>query len=222
MNHTESDDTLRMLDDAASAFARPDAQRTRTARDQHRGCDPAVWRDIASMGWLAATLLEAQGGLGLGLRAGAAIAQRLGYAGYHEPFVGVGVMAVECLAACGADAAPQLAAVIGGNQLAGLAWQPADGRLEPDATEVVCAQDGDRMILSGVCRFVAVARADIFIVAAKRGNELTLYRVPRSAAGLVLRQEAAADGSVLGHLTLYVDPEGTDPGRAALRIEGVC
>ncbi len=215
-HNNDDDDTLRMLSDAAAAFAKPDAQRTRTARDQHQGCDPAVWRDIAAMGWLAATLPEAKGGLGVGLPAGTTIARRLGYAGHHEPFVAAGLMAVECLAASGSDAAPLLTAVADGQQLAGLAWQPADGALEPDATQVVGTPSGERTTLSGVCRFVAVPQADVFIVAAKTRNQLALYRVPRRAAGLLVEPEAAADGTMLGRLTL----SGMQLGADALLAQG--
>jgi len=216
MKQNGTDDTLRMLDDAAAAFARPDAQRTRAARDQHHGCDPAVWREMAGMGWLAATLPEARGGLGLGLRAGAAIAQRLGYAGHREPFVGAGVVVVECLAACGSDAGPLLAAVTEGAQMAGLAWQPADGRLEPGATELVGTVTVGTVALSGVCRFVAVPQADVFIVVAKTGGGLALYRVPRATPGLIVERESAADGTVLGRLTLSAVAVGAD----ALLAEG--
>lgn len=202
MNYNDAEDTLRMLDDAVMAFAKPHAQRARAVRDLHFGCDLAVWRAISSIGWLSATLPEHQGGLGIGLRAGAAIARRLGYAGHNEPYVASGVMAVECLAACGPTAADLLREVTDGRQLASLAWQPEDGQLEPGDCTVATSCDGTRTVLSGVCRFVVVPQADVFILAAKCAGELALFRVPRAECPIAVECEMAADGTQLGRLAL--------------------
>jgi alkylation response protein AidB-like acyl-CoA dehydrogenase len=201
MKPAHDQDTLRMLADAAADFARPDARRTRAARDTHEGHEPAVWHQLASMGWLAASLPEEQGGLGLGLRAGATIAQRLGYAGYLEPYVAAAVTAVDCLAACGRSASALLGQVVDGRQLAVLAWQPDDGQLEPHATGIAASQSDGRTVLSGSCRY-ATMTGDMFLVVARAAEGLSLYRVPAGAPGLVVRRETAADGTTLARLTL--------------------
>jgi alkylation response protein AidB-like acyl-CoA dehydrogenase len=200
MNRADSDDTLRMLDDAVAAFARPDAQRTRGERDQHHGFDPAVWREMAAMGWLAASLPERQGGLGLGVRAGAAIARRLGYAGYQAPFVAAGLMVVECLASCGSDVRALLASVLAGRQVAGMAWQCANGGAGMEASAVTASQQAGRMVLAGVCRFVEVPDADVFIVAARSSDGPCLYCVPQASRGVVIDKELAADGTQLARI----------------------
>lgn len=200
MTDSEREDTLRMLGDAAAAFAKPDPQRTRAVRDAQSGFDAEVWREMGRMGWLGAGLPEDRGGLGMGLDAAVAIARRLGYAGYREPFVGVAVTAVECLAAC-PDADPALlASIVEGRQLATLAWEPEAGALAPDATALRCEDADQAMTLSGECRFVVAPHADVFIVTARSGDELLLVRVPRSQPGVRIEEERAADGTALGRL----------------------
>jgi alkylation response protein AidB-like acyl-CoA dehydrogenase len=204
MNDADTEDTLRMLGEAAEAFARPDAQRTRKSRDGNQGFDPAVWKEIRQMGWLAATVPEACGGLGFGLRAGTVLARRLGYAGYLEPFVGVGVMAVGCLAACEQSErrTERLHQIVENGLLVGLAWQPVNGAFDVDATEVVATEEEGVVRLSGACRFVTVPQAEAFIVAARSGDNVSLYWVERGLAGFSVQLEQAVDGTALGRLTL--------------------
>ena len=216
MSHGDAEDTLRMLGDAVASFAKPDGQRSRAARDQHHGCDSGVWQEMAAMGWLAATLPEDKGGLGLGLGPAAAIARRLGYAAHHEPFVAAGVMAVECLAACGPAAGALLGAVTEGGLMASLAWQPPDGQLEPEACAVTIARHGGKVLLSGECRFVGAPHADDFLVVAQGAGEFALYRVPRAGHLVAVECEPAADGSQLGRVTL----SGVEPAPDALLAQG--
>ena len=196
MNPTFDLDTHRMLTDATDGFALPNASRTRAARDTHAGNDPAVWRQFASMGWIAASRPEQQGGLGMGLRAGAIISQRLGYAGYLEPYVASSVMVVECLSACGPSALPLLEQIIEGNVITVLAWQSDDGRIEPQAASVIVTQVDGSTVLSGTCRYVA-AVGDVFLVFAYGNSVPYIFRVPALSDGLVVERETAADGTVL-------------------------
>lgn len=209
MNPTFDLDTHRMLTDATDGFALPNASRTRAARDTHAGNDPAVWRQFASMGWIAASRPEQQGGLGMGLRAGAIISQRLGYAGYLEPYVASSVMVVECLSACGPSALPLLEQIIEGNVITVLAWQSDDGRIEPQAASVIVTQVDGSTVLSGTCRYVA-AVGDVFLVFAYGNSVPYIFRVPALSDGLVVERETAADGTVLAWLKfdkVHVSPE---------------
>ena len=88
-----------MTADAAAAFVRPDAQRARLLRDAPAGFDAAEWRQMAAMGWLGVLAPQEDGGLALGVDTACAIAHRLGYASWPEPFVAVAVFAVKLLAA---------------------------------------------------------------------------------------------------------------------------
>ena len=194
------DDTLTLLADAAAAFAKPDSRRIRALRGRPDGFDRAVWRGMAGQGWFSVTVPEDAGGLGLGLDAAATIATRLGYANYPEPFVAAAVLPTAVLAR-GDNPAPcarLLAELCGGDRLVTVAWQDDAGALAAEATAVT-EQDG---VLAGHCRFVRVAAADVFIVAARGADGLALYAVERDRAGLAVERESAADGSASARLVL--------------------
>ena len=190
-----ADEMLRMIASAAEAFAQPDADRSRRSRDEQQGFDPAVWEAMAQQGWLAIMPDEEQGGLGLGLPAAAAIAERLGYSAYFEPFVDVAVMSIYCLSLCKGETAETLRRqVMAGEQLAAVAWQAEAGGLEPAIQTIQARRAGDKWQLSGNCRHVAPAQATTFIVAAHDGEGVRLFAIGRDTGGLTVDVEAGADG----------------------------
>ncbi|MBL8384147.1 MAG: acyl-CoA dehydrogenase family protein [Burkholderiales bacterium] len=190
------DDTLAMLADAAAAFAQPDGRRVRAARAGAPWFDRGVWRQMAEQGYLSVLLPETAGGLGLGMAAACAIADRLGYAAYPEPYVAGAVLPTAALAHCGTAPADLLASLMSGERVATLAWQGDAGELGAD-TGGVTETDGR---LDGACRFVRVAAADVFLVAARGAAGVSLYALERDRAGLTVGLEPAADGSASARL----------------------
>ena len=96
------------------------------------GCDPARWRELAEMGWLALPLPEAGGGLGGSLFEVCLIAEELGRGLVVEPFIACAAGAA-LLADAGGDGPcaqwlPALAA--GEKRVALAAWEP-DARCDP-------------------------------------------------------------------------------------------
>ena len=199
-----SDDTLSMLADAAAAFAKPDSKRVRAARGSAAGFDRKVWAEMAEQGWFSVLVPETQGGLGLRLDAAAAIAGRIGYAVFPEPFVAASVLTTAALARCDnlKLAAALLEAVATGKQIVTLAWQNDAGELAPQTTAVQVRGTGATLMLTGNCRFVRVAAADVFLVAAHTPAGLSLYAIERTRAGFAIETEAAADGSASARLVL--------------------
>lgn len=195
------DETLDMLADAAAAFAKPDAARVRRLRTTAPGYDRATWASMAGQGWLSILVPEDLDGLGLGMGAATVIAERLGFALHTEPYVAAGVMAPQCVARCGRDAARTLlSAMLSGDVLAVLAWQAQGGRLDADQSTVTATAAADSVVLNGESHFVPVAAADVFIVAARSTGGPGLYRVARGAAGLTVTPQALADGSAMATL----------------------
>lgn len=199
-----SQDMLDMLADAAASFARPDAARVRRLRGTPEGFDRARWRAMAELGWFSVVVPESAGGLGLGAAAAATIATALGRAAAPEPFVASGLIAPWCLSrADGSQAASTLAAVLAGEQVIALAWQPEQGCLEPDGTGLLATPQTDGSLrLSGTARFAAPASADGFLVAARLPEGLALGLLPRDREGLVRLDEPAADGTASALLRL--------------------
>jgi len=199
-----SDDTLSMLADSAEAFARPDAKRVRALRDTEAGFDPGLWTKIADQGWLSILVPESMDGLGLGMAAAAVIAQRLGYALYPEPYVASGVMAIRCLASGDNEAMQRrhLPGLMSGGRIAAVAWQGESGDLDIGACGITASPSADGAVLNGTCRFVPVAFADAFIVAARGADGPSLYWAERGAAGLACTPERCADGTQSARLAL--------------------
>ncbi len=200
-----SDDTLSMLADAAAAFAKPDSKRVRAARASAPGFDLGVWRQMATQGWFSVLVPETQGGLGLGLDAAAAIAGRIGYAVFPEPFVAASVLPTAALTRCDQPALREslLAEVLAGERILTLAWQNDSAELMPEASGVSAREQAAATLLTGSCRFVRVAAADLFVIAARGPRGMALYAIERTRAGLSVEAEVAADGSTGARLILH-------------------
>jgi alkylation response protein AidB-like acyl-CoA dehydrogenase len=189
-----TDDTHRMLADAAAAFAKPDAARVRKWRARAPGFDRAVWERMADQGWLSLLVPEDAGGLGLGITEAAIIAERLGFALFTEPFVASAVLALRCVAGAPGPA-DRLADLVSGKSIATLAWQNRKGSQEVDQPDVTAAAAGGGFVLEGSSHFVPVAAADWFVVVAREGDGVALFVVPRGAAGFTVAEHAQSDGS---------------------------
>ncbi|MBS1886069.1 MAG: acyl-CoA dehydrogenase family protein [Actinobacteria bacterium] len=198
MSVTGTDSTLELLADVADEFARPDAGRARRVRDAGGRIDHEAWERIAAAGWIGITVPEELGGAGLGSRAVAIVARRLGYAAFPEPFVAVGVLGPELLAAAGEKAGETLAETIEGRLLCAVASQGFEGGLGEAAVEVE-HEDG---ALSGRARFLGLADADLYLVAAREPAGIGIHAVPADAAGLEATIELRADGAADVRLVL--------------------
>ncbi len=198
------DDTLRLLADAAASFAKPDAARVRALRSLPDGFDRTVWSAMAGQGWLSILVPESAGGPGLGIDAAAVVAERLGYAGYREPFAAIGVLALSCIAASDNAAVrePLLPRILDGSLIATVAWQSDRGDLSIDAAGIVDTMAGFDRVLNGSARFVPVPSADALVVLARGAAGPSLYCLASGTSGLTVRNEPLADGTAQGWLTL--------------------
>jgi len=127
----------------------------------------------------------------------------LGYACAVEPYVAAGVMAPALLGRLRAHEthAETFNAVLSGDHLTCIAWQNANGSLDPMAGAVAAHANGEGYTLSGTCRFVPVAHADSFLVVAKTGDVAGIYLVPSDTAGVNRETEPTADGGFSAALT---------------------
>jgi alkylation response protein AidB-like acyl-CoA dehydrogenase len=198
----ERERTLAVIAEAVAQLAAPNARLVRATRDSSAGLDAEMWKAMADHGLLAALLPEDDGGTGMGLRAAAVIAEKLGYACRSEPYVGIAVAALRCLSECPASELRDglVRGIADGSRLITLAWQSPAGDLSLDDTPIWADRQGGVTGLSGTCRFVVAPKADVFLVAARSEGALGLYAVPASAMGLVVHTEKAADGSTMGRL----------------------
>ena len=190
MTVKHADETLDLLADVAATFATPDPERVRAVRDEGGAIDREMWSRIAENGWLGILVPEDRGGAGLGLDAVAIVARRLGYGCFPEPFVAAGVLAPLVLAACDED--DVLGGVIAGDLLVGIGWQ----------FDVVAEGTIDGPVLTGTSRFIPVAGADAFVIAARSPGGTGLHWVPADAKDLTVADERCADGTLSASLDL--------------------
>src|SRR5690606_34843345 len=91
MNSDQSE-TISLLRDSVSGTVPFDGKRIRGLRGKEPDFDRAVWREMGEQGWLSILVPEEAGGLGLGMAAASAVAERLGAACAPEPFVMAGLL----------------------------------------------------------------------------------------------------------------------------------
>jgi len=190
------DDTDAALAEAAQRFGRQrfafDARQRLTSGQ--RRFDPAAWRDMAEMGWLAVATGEDDGGLGLRAGSIALLARAAGAAGINEPlastaFAGADVLRLNATPAQRADWLPRLLA--GELRLAcAFAGQHGSVRAEGDG-------------LHGRLEVVLDADlADLLLIEAEDGSRRRWYAVAADAPGLARSPYPLMDGRAAATLVL--------------------
>lgn len=193
---SDTDTTADLLRDAAVDFldGRAGRDRLRGWVGRPRPVDLALWRESAALGWTAALLPEARGGLGLGLAEAAVLAEEAGRRLYAEPLVAAAFLPALLLAAAdsGATTSALAQALADGERLLAVAWQESAGTLTlvtPDCTVV----DG-RLI--GRKRFVAGAADDaLLLVWAQCDGAPVWVAVDAQSRGVLATADAAGLGS---------------------------
>jgi alkylation response protein AidB-like acyl-CoA dehydrogenase len=198
----EAQQEIDMLRESAADFVRRsmDMKKLRERRRTLPGYDIATRGHFAELGWLGILVPEAYGGLGLGFAEMAVVLQELG----------AGLMADPLLPATFAARVLQhgtneelkmslLPQLVDGRLLPCVAWQEAQGGIDPNAVSTNARADGDDLLLTGSKRFVAgAAGAGGFVVSARSDGGCGLYWVPTEAAGLTVRHEWRADETPSG------------------------
>ena len=201
----EPDDRRLLRKSVADFTARHGAAAAvRTRRKSELGYDPAVWREMAGLGWLQLAIPEARGGLGLGFADLAALHEEIGKSALPEPLASVGVLAAGALAASDTRfAVARLERLMAGELLATLAWQGRTGVITAEAVTATAERDGSGYRLRGEARFVpAAAGAQGLIVAARVDSGLALFWVDPKADGVALALQSAADYSRVADVAL--------------------
>ena len=206
---------------AAERFCRERSpvEKVRELMKDELGHDPAVWSEIAALGWLGVAVPEDYGGAGLGLAEVAPIMEQMGRTLMAGPYAST-VLAAEALLAAGSDAQKKtlLPKIVEG-EAATLALMEESGawdleRIGAEAGPQATLQ-GDALALSGRKLFVvdaAAARRLIVSVLYDGAPALVVVEQSDLPAG-ALRREAVIDETRRSfELTL----DGITVSRAAL------
>ena len=226
-----------MLADAARGFldgASP-VSAFRALRDAGSPYDPALWKEMADMGWTGVLIPEDAGGSDMGHGAAGVLAQELGKTLVSSPFISTAVMAATALRKAGATASLQR--IASGEAIYALALD--EGRkFDPSKIETQATRDGNGFRLSGKKTFVVDGGiADRLLVLAQTEGGLTLFDIPadragvtrtaqnmvdaRDAARITLEDVAATGEDVLGQIDKGMDilKPALEAGQAALAAE---
>ncbi|MGE4242014.1 acyl-CoA dehydrogenase [Ramlibacter sp.] len=178
VNAAEDAELIGAIEDSAESFLQArgglDVPRKRRASEEDTlpkaefGRDD--WSQVVELGWPGLLVPEAQGGLGLDLRAAAAIARKAGRWVAPEPFTAVAGVAATLLSRAATDASRRLlASVVSGERIVGLNLDleaGAAGSASAAACTLESASGGVRR-LSGVAPYAVPADpADGWLLAA--------------------------------------------------------
>lgn len=202
MNFDLSDEQ-RLLQDSVMRLGREHydfpAWRARVARGA--GFDRGLWARMAELGWLTLTVSEADGGYGGSAVDTMVVMEGIGRALMLEPYVGCGVIAPVLLPHLAADNRAELMAqIMAGEALLALADAEPQGRFDLAAVATQAERrDGGYVLTGEKSHALDGAEADWFVVPARTSGAagdaegISLFLVPRSAAGLTVRGVRAMD-----------------------------
>ena len=164
----------------------------RAMEQSELGYSPEMWQQMAEMGWLAISLPEDCGGLGLGVLDQVILAKELGRRLCPSPYLTSVVLAAEAIARAGSEQQKQevVARIAEGELVVAFAYQEFTRRFDPGAVALQAVQDGEEWVLDGTKMFVEfAAAADRLLVVARTSGEdsedgLTLFLVDAGSAGL--------------------------------------
>ena len=195
--------------------------------DDQTGFSRDLWKQFAEMGFTGILIGEDQGGLGLGHVEAGVVLEEIGRNLSPSPFLSTAVAAVEALKGTG-QAERWFPGIIAGETVAALAID--EGAKHRDTVAMKAERSGNGFKLTGAKRFVTHGHtADLIIVAARTAGSdddpdgVTLFAVPKDAAGLTANAERLADSSLAARLEfdgVEVDADAVigevDAGRSPL------
>jgi alkylation response protein AidB-like acyl-CoA dehydrogenase len=152
-----------------------------------------LWQQVAELGWTALTAPEAQGGLGMGTAAAAALHQALGAAATPLPMLGTS-LAIVLVQHAGTEVQAEalLPTLADGSERAALAHQGA------------AVLNADGPTLDGIVADVIDAPgASLLFLRASRAGQTVWLTLPASTAGITIDRTLLADTTrSLGTVTL--------------------
>lgn len=196
----------RMLAKTVSDFAKNEspASRFRKLRDDEIGYDPAVWRKMGELGWLAVAFPESVGGIGGSFVECAIVLENLAATLTPEPYLASVVLGGLTLLRAGSEAQHEayLTPMIEGETTLALAYSEPQSRYDVTAVETRAEPVAEGYRISGNKVWVLNGHhAEHFLVSAQAPEGLTLFVVSRDTPGLELTVAKTIDGRKAAFVT---------------------
>jgi alkylation response protein AidB-like acyl-CoA dehydrogenase len=196
------DEEERIVRDSAHAFAtaRMPIRQIRAIRDSATaaGFDLGVWAELAALGWAGMAVSEEFGGAGLGIRALAAVIEKMGETLGAAPLASTALVAATVIArfAPAEVAARWLPKIARGQVVAALAVDEADHAWDERLSTTL-----DSEVIDGAKRYVADGvAANLLLVSAMKGEAPVLALVHADAPGVAVRRLDTIDGRGLADI----------------------
>ncbi len=197
-----------MLRDTARDFVADSApvSHMRKLRDDNdqTGFSRNLWKQFADMGFTGILIDEAQGGLGLGHVEAGVVLEEIGRNLSPSPFLQTAVAAVEAMKGT-PHAERWFPGILAGETVAALAID--EGAKHRNSVAMKAERAGNGFKLTGAKQFVHHGHvADVVIVAARTAGSaddesgVTLFAVPRDAAGMTAKAERLTDASLAARI----------------------
>jgi alkylation response protein AidB-like acyl-CoA dehydrogenase len=210
MNFQHTEDR-RMLADTLNRFIAEQydfATRDTIARST-QGFSADMWQRFAELGVIGALFDEADGGFGGAGFDVSVVFEALGRGLVVEPFLDTLIVG-RALAHAGSEAQrARIASLIDGSQLAALAHDEPGSHYEDARVTTRAQKNGEGWVLQGAKGVVQHAeQADVLLVSARTSGDefdeacISLFLVPRDAAGVSVRGYRKIDGGRAAEVTL--------------------
>jgi len=177
---------------------RSSPKQVRAAMAREDGHDAELWRLCArELGWAGLAIAEAQGGVGMGGVALAAVMEECGRALACVPLLPT-VMAATLIDVAGtaAQRGEELGRIASGEAIGAVALADAGGAWDTAGVGVTARLENGHWVLSGrKAGVVAGHLADVLVVAARVGKGVDLFVVPGAARGVERRVQPTLDAT---------------------------
>jgi alkylation response protein AidB-like acyl-CoA dehydrogenase len=159
------------------------------------GFSRALWKQLGELGWLGLAIPEAHGGAGLGWVDLVVVLEEMGTTLFPSPFLAT-TIAAAAIRDAGSEAqhARWLPQIADGSCIASLAFLEASDRWDAESVALAGKPQGNGIVLSGEkVQVLDAPAADLFVVAFRRGDGVSLAVVQRSAPGVSVESTPSID-----------------------------
>ncbi len=182
--------TARFLDEKSSS------EKVRELMETTDGFDEATWKQMADLGWFGMAIPESYGGIGFGFVEVIVLMEEMGKKLLCAPYFSSVVLGANAILNAGTDEQKKelLPGIADGTTRAALAFVEPSGKWEIDGIELEAKESGGNWTLTGEKSYVVDGHtATLLIVAAKTGNDVSLFTVDPDAEGVTRTALATLD-----------------------------
>ena len=204
-------DDQKMLQETAASFLAEEgsiAKQLRHWRDIKckDGFGHDLWKQFAELGLTCICIPESYGGMGMGATEAALVLEEIGRNLTPSPLLTTAVVGARAIDGT-AHADRWFPVILSGEAVLALAIDEGS-RHAPERTALQAKRQGNGFVLNGAKQFVVQGgSADMIVTAARTAGSpgerdgITLFAVPKDAAGLTVDSQTLVDSSKAAHLT---------------------